>query len=150
MHIQLFDRRPFPPASFSRAAASKIRSGPSCSGGELMGEFSDGENRQSAIAEIESATKSILQARQQTVGGEVSSRPLRYNGEYPVADLLGRCFLRVCFWADLFSSWTRRGRPLQLPHSAVPHSAVAAIEDTSALPVTPNSSASSLGGTVIS
>ena len=31
---------------------------------------------------------------------------------YPVADLFGRCFLRVCLWVDVFTSWTRRGELL--------------------------------------
>jgi len=32
---------------------------------------------------------------------------------YQVADLFGRCFLRVCYWVDVFSSFTRRGQPVQ-------------------------------------
>jgi hypothetical protein len=31
---------------------------------------------------------------------------------YAVADLFGRCFLRVCYWVDVFASMTRRGEPL--------------------------------------
>ncbi len=31
---------------------------------------------------------------------------------YTVADLFGRCFLRVCYWVDLFSSMGRRGEHL--------------------------------------
>src|SRR6266699_4894668 len=27
---------------------------------------------------------------------------------YPVADFVGRCFLRLCMWVDLFALWTRR------------------------------------------
>ena len=27
---------------------------------------------------------------------------------YPVADFVGRCFLRLCLWVDLFAPWTRR------------------------------------------
>jgi hypothetical protein len=26
---------------------------------------------------------------------------------YPVADFVGRCFLRLCLWADRFAPWTR-------------------------------------------
>lgn len=26
---------------------------------------------------------------------------------YPVADLVGRCFLRLCLWVDRFAPWTR-------------------------------------------
>ena len=81
-----------------------------------MGEFSCEEpsKRQSAIAEIESATKSILESRRHGIEGDVRSRPpTRFEHEYPVADLLGRCFLRVCFWVDVLAFWTRRVRPLQ-------------------------------------
>lgn len=31
---------------------------------------------------------------------------------YAVADLFGRCFLRVCYWVDVFASMARRGEPL--------------------------------------
>ena len=82
-----------------------------------MAEFSCDEptKRQSAIAEIEAATKSILESRRRSVDFDVGSRlPTRFEREYPVADLLGRCFLRVCFWADLIAFWTRRGRSLQV------------------------------------
>ena len=27
---------------------------------------------------------------------------------YPVADFVGRCFLRLCMWVDLFAPWTRK------------------------------------------
>jgi hypothetical protein len=40
--------------------------------------------------------------------------------EYTVADVFGRCFLRVCFWVDVFSSMARRGEPL--PYVPVPRS----------------------------
>jgi len=32
------------------------------------------------------------------------------NREYPVADLVGRCFLRVCYWVDIVDSWRRTKR----------------------------------------
>src|SRR5215469_12290018 len=92
-------------------------------GRRYMGEFSGGEatKRESAIAEIEAATKSFLESRWHGVDGEVGSIvPTGSEREYPVADLLGRCFLRVCFWADLFASWTRRGRSFQVQVSADP------------------------------
>jgi hypothetical protein len=31
--------------------------------------------------------------------------------DYPVADLVGRCFLRVCFWIDLCTSWAKKYHP---------------------------------------
>jgi hypothetical protein len=30
------------------------------------------------------------------------------NFDYPVADLVGRCFLRVCFWIEICTSWTKK------------------------------------------
>ena len=87
-----------------------------------MGEFSVGEpvKRESAIAAIEAATKSFLESRWRGVEDDVRLSPPSTggDGEYPVADLLGRCFLRVCFWADLFSSWARRGRLLEIRQSS--------------------------------
>ena len=32
------------------------------------------------------------------------------NRDYPVADLVGRCFLRVCYWVDIVDSWRRKKR----------------------------------------
>ena len=41
------------------------------------------------------------------------------DADYRVADLFGRCFLRVCYWVDRFSSMTRRGEAL--PYVPFPH-----------------------------
>lgn len=30
---------------------------------------------------------------------------------YPVADFVGRCFLRVCFWFDVCTSWAKKHDP---------------------------------------
>jgi hypothetical protein len=38
----------------------------------------------------------------------VSSR----RADYRVADLFGRCFLRVCYWVEVLSSMRRRGKQL--------------------------------------
>ncbi|HTM37120.1 MAG TPA: hypothetical protein VL156_10260 [Terriglobales bacterium] len=61
--------------------------------------------------------------------------------DYRVADLFGRCFLRVCYWVDVFSSMARRGEPLAFvpfPQRAV---ALAAADPAkpaaSAAPATP-------------
>jgi hypothetical protein len=43
---------------------------------------------------------------------------IRRDRDYPVADLFGRCFLKVCYWVEVFSSMTRReGR---LPYEPFP------------------------------
>ena len=41
----------------------------------------------------------------------VRSSTATRNPEYPVADLVGRCFLRVCFWVDICTSWTKKYHP---------------------------------------
>ena len=79
-----------------------------------MGDFREEKEPELAIATIEAAAKSILQASQQETDGGVISRAATVRDlDYPVADLLGRFFLRVFFWADVFSSWTRRTRALR-------------------------------------
>jgi hypothetical protein len=82
-----------------------------------MSESSDVELRDPrlVVAAIESATKNLLQAREAAIESAASPGlpPVRY-AEYPVADLVGRCFLRVCFWADVFASWARRERSLRI------------------------------------
>ena len=97
-----------------------------------MGEFSGGEptKTESAIAGIESTSKSILESKQIGIEDDLRSRaPTRGESEYPVADLLGRCFLRLCFWVDLVAAWTRRGRPLQVRAPAGHATADSLVED---------------------
>ena len=121
----MFAKRPSSTTSFFEEQASKSSLGASGLGVEHMGEFlGDGpEKRESAVAAIETATKSFLESRWHRNEDDVELFSPTSEREYPVADLLGRCFLRVCFWADLFSSWTRRGRPLQF--RALPGHAIA-------------------------
>lgn len=45
---------------------------------------------------------------------------------YPVADLVGRCFLRLCFWIELCTSWARRYQPWALRSKAEPAQVTAA------------------------
>lgn len=40
--------------------------------------------------------------------------------EYPVADLFGRCFLRLCLWIDLFADWIKKYAPLRLVRGLLP------------------------------
>ena len=50
------------------------------------------------------------------------SRTHGVNGEaYPVADFVGRCFLRLCFWFDFCTSWTRRYGPPAFTATAKAH-----------------------------
>jgi hypothetical protein len=69
-----------------------------------MGSFS-GVDRKDVVATIQSTTKEILQARQAqalTAAQSAVEEPV-----YPIADIFGRCFLRVCFWVDVFSGLRR-------------------------------------------
>lgn len=104
-----------------------------------MGEFlgDEPEKRVSAVAAIETATKSLLESSWQGIADDGESFPLTSERDYPVADLLGRCFLRVCFWADLLAYWTRRGRPLQVRASVAHAPADPLIEDKSTIPAKP-------------
>jgi hypothetical protein len=53
--------------------------------------------RQDAAALIASVSHSIP-----------ATAPLVRNADYPVTDFVGSCFLRLCLWVELITSWTRR------------------------------------------
>ena len=159
MYIQFFGKRLSATASLSDRAASKAAWEYVVQGSNTMGKFLDGDaaKRQSAIAEIESATKSFLESRWHGVDDQESSLPTAcerespvpptgWECEYPVADVVGRCFLRVCFWADVFASWARRGRPFQVRVSSGRAPAEPLLPDTSAIPAKPSPSVSPLNG----
>lgn len=68
-------------------------------------------------AAVAATVRSVITKRQSQLNttqaeavGLPSAGPRNFN--YSVADLFGRCFLRVCYWVDLFASVTRRGEPL--------------------------------------
>jgi len=58
---------------------------------------------------------------------------------YPVADFVGRCFLRVCCWFDVCTSWVRQyGPPLFTARVDVPSVRVTvppAVRDRPAIPI---------------
>jgi len=58
-------------------------------------------------------TKSQTQVSASEASIPASLPPVRPSTvNYAVADLFGRCFLRVCYWVDVFTSMARRGEPL--------------------------------------
>ena len=71
---------------------------------------------------IAGTVKSVVQnhVKNQLVRQEANGRNPDWAA-YPAADLFGRCFLRVCLWVDVFTSWTRRGELLayQKPDKAL-------------------------------
>jgi hypothetical protein len=62
---------------------------------------------------IAGTVKSVVQNHIETQQVRQQANRIRPNwAGYPAADLFGRCFLRVCLWVDVFTSWTRRGELL--------------------------------------
>lgn len=66
---------------------------------------------------IATTVKSVVQnyQLQQRKNPKYGSQLAGGPGTYPVADLFGRCFLRVCLWVDICTAWTRRGELLVRP-----------------------------------
>jgi hypothetical protein len=67
-------------------------------------------------AEISAALKSALAPLASKAGTSEFGTSLITNGynrslDFPVADLVGRCFLRVCFWIDVCTSWAKKYHP---------------------------------------
>ena len=80
-------------------------------------------DRSSGAGEVNPATvaatvRSVITNRQtqldaaQAPVAALRSIPSKNANSYAVADLFGRCFLRVCYWVDIFASMRRRGEPL--------------------------------------
>jgi hypothetical protein len=67
-------------------------------------------------AKVAATVKSVITNHQTTLNAvEASisaSLPAVPPSSYAVADLFGRCFLRVCYWVDVFTSMRRRAEPL--------------------------------------
>jgi len=86
-----------------------------CSGGHGMdqGSGSGGISPASVTASVIASANTGVTSHPTRLGTE--NPPLlsiRRDQDYPVADLFGRCFLRVCYWVEVFSSMTRRENPL--------------------------------------
>jgi hypothetical protein len=81
-------------------------------------------------AAITASVKSVISTHSSKL--ETRAHPelsIRKPTDYRVADLFGRCFLRVCYWVDVFSSMTRRGEPLAfVPFPRQPATALPAVE----------------------
>lgn len=78
---------------------------------------------------LSASVKSVVTTNLQANSFVGSSEPLSSisigRPNYQVADLFGRCFLRVCYWVEVFSSLTR-GEPV--PYTALPKPAVASLQ----------------------
>jgi hypothetical protein len=81
-------------------------------------------------ASLPASAKSVVSNNSQAKSVVGSSEPWRSisisNRNHQVADLFGRCFLRVCYWVDVFSSFTRRDQPV--PHAQLPKRAVESLQ----------------------
>lgn len=81
-------------------------------------DLSSGAGRQINPAAVAASVKSVITNSRTKLNAVESSIPASLpnarpsNVNYAVADLFGRCFLRVCYWVDVFTSMTRRGEPL--------------------------------------
>lgn len=96
-------------------------------------------NRSSGAGQVNPATvaatvKSVITNRQTELNpvkaSIPASSPTVLPSNYAVADLFGRCFLRVCYWVDVFASMIRRGEPL--PYVPFTHQPVRTLAATSA------------------
>ncbi|SRR6266496_2328291 len=62
---------------------------------------------------LSASEKSVIANSVQAASSKDRSQPLRSNPmgpiNYQVADLFGRCFLKICYWVEVVSSLTRRG-----------------------------------------
>jgi len=64
-------------------------------------------------AAISATVKSVIANKSTELQAQAHPAiPIRRHDDHAVADLFGRCFLRVCYWVDVFSSMTQRGEPL--------------------------------------
>ena len=80
----------------------------------------------SVPASVNSVVTTNLQAKSAIGSSEPLSSIAIVDPNYQVADLFGRCFLRVCYWVEVFSSLTRRGEPV--PYTALAKPAVASLQ----------------------
>jgi len=70
-------------------------------------------NPASLSASVKSVLTDSLQEKT-TAGSSGAFRSISAgnNQNYQVADVFGRCFLRVCYWVEVFSSLRRKGEPV--------------------------------------
>lgn len=64
-------------------------------------------------ATIDATVRSLISTIpvQSRTSVELSAGVVRQIGEaqeYQMTDLVGRCFLRVCFWVDVLTSWRKK------------------------------------------
>jgi hypothetical protein len=62
---------------------------------------------------------------------EINGAP---KNTYPVADFVGRCFLRVCFWFDVCTSWAKKHDPSKFEAASVKAQPMQAIRASSLMP----------------
>lgn len=82
-------------------------------------------------AAVAATVKSVIHHHQTKSKAVEASAPTLTSAQpnYAVADLFGRCFLRVCYWMDIFASMTRRGKPLPyVPFTHQPVRSLASIQ----------------------
>lgn len=81
----------------------------------------------STVRSVITNRQTQLTAAESSAAVPASAKPETIN--YSVADLFGRCFLRVCYWVDVFASIRRRGEPLPyVPFTRRPLHSLAAVQ----------------------
>ena len=72
-----------------------------------------GETRPAALASITSTVSAAVVSPAENARTNAFVRavaaPTR-DLDYPVADLFGRCFLRLCLWVDLIALWRNKNQ----------------------------------------
>lgn len=63
-----------------------------------------------AVAAITPIAPALKQQGTASLAVVVNSGSATSDLEYPVADLIGRFFLRICFWIDVCTSWAKKYR----------------------------------------
>jgi len=84
-------------------------------------------------AQVAATVRSVINNHQTELGvaqGLTSTVPSAQarNLDYAVADLFGRCFLRVCYWVDVFSSMRRREPLPYVPFTRQPVRSLPAVQ----------------------
>jgi hypothetical protein len=68
-------------------------------------------------ASLSASEKFVASTNLKASSGAGGSQPLgslaTNSHSYQMTDIFGRCFLRVCYWVEVFSSFTRRSEPVR-------------------------------------
>jgi len=72
------------------------------------------------------AVNTTLQTRSGAGGRQPVGSVAIDTHSYQMTDIFGRCFLRVCYWVEVFSSLTRRSA--RVPYTSLPKTRPVALQ----------------------